>query len=113
MTTASENQTNTQRARPVHIERLGWVQASVWKREGKRGVFFELSLRRGYPGMDGKVKYTSAFHLRDLQDLATVLTRAGDAMKAMTTGTARTEPNPEGSENPEGVGGQEARGSTP
>lgn len=71
--------------RPVHVERVGWVQASVWQRTGRRGEFHEVSLRRGYTAQDGTTKYSGAFNLRDLADLKLVLERTAEAIKARVT----------------------------
>lgn len=73
--------------KPVHVERVGWIQASVWARQGKKGGYHELSLRRAYLGPDNRIRYSGSFHPRDLADVKLVLERAGEVLRTLNEQT--------------------------
>jgi len=57
--------------KPVHTVRIGTTRASVWKNEGKKGTWFNVSVTRSY--LDGNDwKETSQFRPDDLLVLAKV-----------------------------------------
>lgn len=95
--------------KPVHVERVGWIQASVWARQGKKGTYHELSLRRAYLGTDNRIRYSGSFHPRDLADVKLVLERAGEVLRAMS---ASSGPSPARGESADGATGPgSSRGS--
>jgi hypothetical protein len=55
---------------PEFSIRLGYVQASVWKREHKGATFYNVTINRSYKTDDDEWKTTDSFSTEDLLTVA-------------------------------------------
>jgi len=61
--------------KPAYEARIGKIRAAVWKNQGKKGVWYNVTITRSY--LDGKEwKDTSNFRPDDLFALAKLADRA-------------------------------------
>jgi len=61
--------------KPIHKIRHGAVSASIWQKDTKNGLMFNVAFQRSY--RDGEVwKNTGSFGRRDLLALSLIATRA-------------------------------------
>ncbi len=62
--------------KPVTTLRCSSIQASVWKNEGEKGPFYNVTLSRSYKGPDGTWKNSESFGFADLEALLVVVQQA-------------------------------------
>jgi len=62
--------------KPVTTLRCSSIQASIWKNEGEKGPFYNVTLSRSYKGPDGTWKKSESFGYADLEVLLVVVQQA-------------------------------------
>ncbi|MDF0672839.1 MAG: hypothetical protein P0120_00650 [Nitrospira sp.] len=55
--------------KPVTTLRCSSIKASIWKNEGVKGPFYNVTVARAYKASDGTVKDAESFGLADLDAL--------------------------------------------
>ena len=68
--------------KPVHRITRGKVEAALWRREGRQGVFYQVSFSRPYQTKDGSFASSENFALGQLADVAYAAVAAGLWMEA-------------------------------
>jgi len=58
--------------KPVTTLRCSSIKASIWKNEGLKGPFYNVTVARSYKASDGTVKDSESFGLADLDALLVV-----------------------------------------
>ena len=66
----------TQLTRPIHSFHCATVRASIWKNDGKYGVFHAITLSRTFTDGEGNPKSSGSFGKHDLSAVATVVAQA-------------------------------------
>jgi len=66
----------TQVSRPVQSFRCATVRASIWRNEGKHGMFHAITLSRTFMDAEGHPKSSGSFGKNDLSAVATVVAQA-------------------------------------
>jgi hypothetical protein len=62
--------------KPVTTLRCSSITASIWKNEGEKGPFYNVTVARSYKGQDGVWKNSESFGLADLEALLVVVQQA-------------------------------------
>ncbi len=62
--------------KPVTTLRCSSIKASIWKNEGEKGPFYNVTVARSYKGQDGVWKNSESFGLADLEALLVVAQQA-------------------------------------
>ena len=57
---------------PAEQVRIGSVKAAIWKNEGEKGAFYNVTFQRSYRTEDGKWQNTASFGRDDLLVLAKI-----------------------------------------
>ena len=63
------------KVQPVEKFRCSHITASVWKNEGEKGPFYNVTITRSYKTADGW-KHSDSFNLNDLEAVSVVLGHA-------------------------------------
>ena len=66
----------TATTRPIHSFHCATVRASIWKHDGKYGVFHAITLSRTFTDAEGHPKTSGSFGKNDLSAVATVVAQA-------------------------------------
>ena len=61
---------------PVTTLRCSRIKASIWKNEGLKGPFYNVTVARSYKASDGMLKDSESFGLADLDALVVVAQQA-------------------------------------
>ena len=61
---------------PVTTLRCSRIKASIWKNEGEKGPFYNVTVARSYKASDGTMKDSESFGLADLEALLVVAQQA-------------------------------------
>ena len=61
---------------PVTTLRCSRIKASIWKNEGMKGPFYNVTVARSYKSQDGVWKNSESFGLADLDALVAVAQQA-------------------------------------
>ena len=61
---------------PVTTLRCSRIKASIWKNEGMKGPFYNVTVARSYKASDGTMKDSESFGLADLDALVVVAQQA-------------------------------------
>ena len=67
---------NTPKTPPVTKFTYSSITASVWKNEGEKGAFYNVTITRSYKTSDGTWKHADSFSLNDLEAVSVVLGHA-------------------------------------
>lgn len=67
---------HTLKPKPVTTLRCSSIQASIWKNEGEKGPFYNVTVSRSYKGPDGTRKKSESFGFADLEALLIVVQQA-------------------------------------
>ena len=62
--------------KPVTTLRCSGIKASIWKNEGTKGPFYNVTVARSYKASDGTMKDSESFGLADLEALLVVAQQA-------------------------------------
>lgn len=62
--------------KPVITFRCSSIKASIWKNEGEKGPFFNVTFARSYKASDGTWKHAESFGMSDLDALLVVIGQA-------------------------------------
>ena len=62
--------------KPVTTLRCSSIKASIWKNEGTKGPFYNVTVARSYKASDGTMKDSESFGLADLEALLVVAQQA-------------------------------------
>ncbi|MBL8039290.1 MAG: hypothetical protein JNN16_17460 [Nitrospira sp.] len=62
--------------KPVTAFRCSSIKASIWKNEGMKGPFYNVTVARSYKASDGTMKDSESFGLADLEALLVVAQQA-------------------------------------
>ena len=62
--------------KPVTTLRCSRIKASIWKNEGMKGPFYNVTVARSYKASDGTMKDSESFGLADLDALVVVAQQA-------------------------------------
>jgi len=62
--------------KPVTTLRCSSIKASIWKNEGLKGPFYNVTVARSYKASDGTMKDSESFGLADLEALLVVAQQA-------------------------------------
>lgn len=62
--------------KPVTTLRCNSIKASIWKNEGAKGPFYNVTVARSYKSQDGVWKNSDSFGLADLDALVAVAQQA-------------------------------------
>ncbi|MBS0150873.1 MAG: hypothetical protein JSR31_08025 [Nitrospira sp.] len=62
--------------KPVTTLRCSSIKASIWKNEGMKGPFYNVTVARSYKASDGMLKDSESFGLADLDALVVVAQQA-------------------------------------
>ena len=62
--------------KPVITFRCSSIKASVWKNQGEKGSFFNVTFARSYKATDGAWKNSESFGISDLDALLVVTGQA-------------------------------------
>ena len=62
--------------KPVTTLRCSSIKASIWKNEGMKGPFYNVTVARSYKSSDGVLKDSESFGLADLEGLVVVAQQA-------------------------------------
>jgi hypothetical protein len=62
--------------KPVTTLRCSSIKASIWKNEGMKGPFYNVTVARSYKATDGTMKDSESFGLADLEALLVVAQQA-------------------------------------
>jgi hypothetical protein len=73
-----ESETN----RPVETFREGAIGASVWRREGRNGPFYEFTLSRSYVKSEEEAGYSQSFRQQNELALIKVITQVAEFIRA-------------------------------
>lgn len=73
---------NNDTNRPVETFREGAIGASVWRREGKNGPFYEFTLSRSYVKSEEEAGYSQSFRQQNEAALAKVIGQAAEYIRA-------------------------------
>lgn len=67
-----------QQLKPQPVEKFtcSSITASIWKNEGEKGAFYNVTITRAYKGQDGTWKHSDSFSLNDLEAVTVVLGHA-------------------------------------
>jgi len=68
--------TTTNKNRPVETLRDGALKAAIWKNEGEKGAFFNVTFARTYKDAKGNLKDTDSFSGSQLLRLARLADQA-------------------------------------
>ena len=68
--------TQEHKSKPVTTLRCSSIKASIWKNEGTKGPFYNVTVARSYKGQDGVWKNSESFGLADLDALVAVAQQA-------------------------------------
>ena len=68
--------TQEHKPKPVTTLRCSRIKASIWKNEGTKGPFYNVTVARSYKGQDGVWKNSESFGLADLDALVAVAQQA-------------------------------------
>ncbi len=63
----------TETTRPIHSFQCATVRASIWKKDGKYGACYALTLSRTFTDGEGLPKTSGSFGKHDLSAVATVI----------------------------------------
>lgn len=75
----------SQKSRPVHTERIGSVNASIWANTATTGrTFYSVTFERTYRGEADERKQASSFNHEDLLNVAKLAGRAEAWIAAKT-----------------------------
>ena len=66
----------TLKPKPVTKFTCSHITASVWKNEGEKGAFYNVTITRAYKTADGTWKHSDSFSLNDLDAVTVVLGHA-------------------------------------
>ena len=66
---------DTPKTRPVTKFKCSTITASVWRNEGEKGAFYNVTITRSYKTADGW-KHSDSFSLDDLEAVTVVLGHA-------------------------------------
>ncbi len=66
----------TPKTTPVEKFTCSNITASIWKNEGEKGAFYNVTITRAYKGSDGTWKHSDSFSLNDLEAVTVVLGHA-------------------------------------
>lgn len=80
---------NNDANRPVQTFREGAIGASVWRREGKNGPFFEFTLSRSYVKSEDEAGYSANFREQNELALVKVVTQAAEFIRTQGAGEAK------------------------
>jgi hypothetical protein len=64
--------------KPIQTFRQGAIGASIWRRLGANGEFFEFSLSRSFKRSGDDAGYTQSYRARNAADLLAVIGAASD-----------------------------------
>ena len=68
--------TQEHKSKPVTTLRCSSIKASIWKNEGTKGPFYNVTVARSYKAQDGVWKNSESFGLADLDALVAVAQQA-------------------------------------
>ncbi|UVT17045.1 MAG: hypothetical protein H8K04_05695 [Nitrospira sp.] len=68
--------TQEHKSKPVTTLRCSNIKASIWKNEGIKGPFYNVTVARSYKGQDGVWKNSESFGPADLDALVAVAQQA-------------------------------------
>ena len=66
----------TETTRPIHSFQCATVRASIWKHDGKYGVFHAITLSRTFTDAEGHPTSSGSFGKNDRSAVATVVAQA-------------------------------------
>lgn len=67
--------------KPAQTFREGAIGASVWRRDSKNGVFYEVTLSRSYKKSDEEAGYSQSFREDNEQALVRVIGQAASFIR--------------------------------
>lgn len=67
---------DTSKTQPVTKFTCSTITASVWRNEGEKGAFYNVTVTRAYKSPDGTWKHSDSFNLNDLEAVSVVLGHA-------------------------------------
>ena len=73
---------NNEKNQPVETFREGAIGASVWRREGKNGPFYEFTLSRSYVKNEEEAGYSHSFRQQNDVALAKVISQAAEYIRS-------------------------------
>ena len=68
--------TQEHKSKPVTTLRCSSIKASIWKNEGMKGPFYNVTVARSYKGPDGVWKNAESFGVADIEALLVVAAQA-------------------------------------
>ncbi|MEM6914203.1 MAG: hypothetical protein AAF511_09520 [Pseudomonadota bacterium] len=70
-----QTEAQSQPRRPEETLREGSLKAAIWRNEGKKGAYHQVTLARTYKDRDGQFQDTSSFRSQDMLGLAELARR--------------------------------------
>lgn len=77
--------------RPVETLRDGAIKAAIWKNEGEKGAFFNVTFARTYKNGDGDLQDTDSFSGSQLLRLARLADKAYERTAKLAQGEKRKD----------------------
>ena len=92
-----ESQANSRR--PEETLREGSLKAAIWRNEGERGAYHQVTLARTYKDKDGNLRDTGSFRSQDMLGLAELARRTHHEVQELDRAAfkeqRRSEPQPD------------------
>lgn len=73
---AQQQSQGPEKAKPVHVIRIGALSASVWENQGRDGKWWSVSYQRGYMDSKGVWQYSTHFNFEDTLALSQLAVRS-------------------------------------